>query len=111
MLTRPRDRDVVCHASAWDIDSDQDVRLKVCIHGTSGRFHHRASRTRAIYYDLAYRKQPFLFRDGANDGFHEAIGDAIALSITPEYLKKIGLIDKIPPPAGRYAVAAAHGSR
>ena len=38
-----------------------------------------------------------MFRGGANDGFHEAIGDAIALSITPEYLKKIGLIQKVPP--------------
>jgi peptidyl-dipeptidase A len=99
MLTRPADRDVVCHASAWDVDSDQDVRLKVCVRPTSDDFvtvHHELGH---IYYDLAYRKQPYLFRGGGNDGFHEAIGDAIALSITPEYLKKIGLIDKIPPPA------------
>jgi peptidyl-dipeptidase A len=98
MLTRPADREVVCHASAWDIDSDQDVRLKVCVRPTSDDFvtvHHELGH---LYYDLAYRKQPYLFRGGANDGFHEAIGDAIALSITPEYLKKIGLIDKIPPP-------------
>jgi peptidyl-dipeptidase A len=98
MLSRPADRDVVCHASAWDIDSDRDVRLKVCVHNTSDDFvtvHHELGH---IYYDLAYRKQPFLFRGGGNDGFHEAIGDAIALSITPEYLKKIGLIENIPPP-------------
>lgn len=98
MLTRPADREVVCHASAWHVDFDQDVRLKVCLHGTTDDFitvHHELGH---IYYFLAYRKQPFLFRNGANDGFHEAIGDAIALSITPEYLKKIGLIQTIPPP-------------
>ncbi|HEX4135255.1 MAG TPA: M2 family metallopeptidase [Bryobacteraceae bacterium] len=97
-LTRPRDRDVVCHASAWHMDLDKDVRLKVCLHDTTDDFvtvHHELGH---VYYFLAYRNQPFLFRNGANDGFHEAIGDAIALSITPEYLKKIGLIDKIPPP-------------
>lgn len=98
MLTKPADRDVVCHASAWHIDLERDVRLKVCLHDTTDDFvtvHHELGH---IYYYLAYRKQPFLFRNGANDGFHEAIGDAIALSITPEYLKKIGLIEKIPPP-------------
>ena len=90
---------MVCHASAWDVDSDQDVRLKFCIHGTSDDFitvHHELGH---LYYDLAYRNQPFLFRNSANDGFHEAIGDAIALSITPEYLKKIGLIQQVPPPS------------
>lgn len=99
MLTRPADHEAVCHASAWDIDFDTDVRLKMCIHGTSDDFvtvHHELGH---LYYDLSYRKQPFLFRNGANDGFHEAIGDAIALSITPEYLKKIGLIEQIPPPS------------
>jgi peptidyl-dipeptidase A len=98
MFTKPADRDVVCHASAWHMDLDRDVRLKVCLHDTTDDFvtvHHELGH---IYYYLAYRKQPFLFRSGANDGFHEAIGDAIALSITPEYLKKIGLIEKVPPP-------------
>ena len=92
-LTRPADRDVVCHASAWDIDTKEDVRLKVCLHGTSDDFvtvHHELGH---VYYDRAYENQPFLFQGGANDGFHEAIGDAIALSITPEYLTKIGLLD------------------
>jgi peptidyl-dipeptidase A len=99
MFTRPTDHEAVCHASAWDIDFDMDVRLKMCIHGTSDDFvtvHHELGH---LYYDLSYRKQPYLFRNGANDGFHEAIGDAIALSITPEYLKKIGLIEQIPPPS------------
>ena len=97
MFIKPRDRDVVCHASAWDVDADQDVRLKLCIHITADDFttvHHELGHN---FYQLAYRKQPPSFRDGANDGFHEAIGDAIALSITPEYLKKIGLIQSIPP--------------
>ncbi len=99
MLTRPADREVVCHASAWHIDLDQDVRLKMCLHGTTEDFivvHHELGH---IYYFLAYRNQPVLFCNGANDGFHEAIGDVIALSITPEYLKKIGLIETIPPPS------------
>jgi peptidyl-dipeptidase A len=99
MFTRPADREVVCHASAWHIDLDRDVRLKVCVHDTTDDFvtvHHELGH---VYYFLAYRNQPVLFRSGANDGFHEAIGDAIALSITPEYLKKLGLIDTVPPPS------------
>ena len=98
-LTKPRDRDVVCHASAWHINLDKDVRLKVCIHGTTDDFitvHHELGH---VYYFLAYRDQQVLFRSGANDGFHEAIGDSIALSITPDYLKKIGLISDVPPPS------------
>lgn len=96
-FSRPADRDVVCHASAWDIDFNADVRLKVCVRANSDDFvtvHHELGH---IFYDMSYRAQPFLFRNGANDGFHEAIGDAIALSITPEYLKKLGLIDQVPP--------------
>ncbi len=96
-FTRPADRDVVCHASAWDIDTQDDVRLKVCIHGTTDDFdtvHHELGH---IYYYLSYKKLSPLFQNGANDGFHEAIGDSLALSITPEYLKQIGLIDQIPP--------------
>jgi peptidyl-dipeptidase A len=97
MLSHPRDRDVVCHASAWDIDSIRDVRIKACFQPTSDDFvtvHHELGHN---YYQMAYRNQPFFFRDGANDGFHEAIGDAIALNVTPDYLKRLGLIDQIPP--------------
>ena len=95
---KPRDRDVVCHASAWNIDSDQDLRIKMCITIDADNFttvHHEQGHN---FYQRAYRKQPFMFRNGANDGFHEAIGDSIALSITPEYLKQLHLIDEIPPP-------------
>lgn len=94
---KPRDRDVVCHASAWDVDNDQDLRIKMCIKVDADNFttvHHEEGHN---FYQRAYRKQPFLFRNGANDGFHEAIGDAIALSITPDYLKKLKLIDEAPP--------------
>ncbi len=86
-----------CAMPAWDVDNDKDVRLKLCIHVSSDDFitvHHELGHN---YYQLAYRQQPFLFRSGANDGFHEAIGDSIALAITPEYLKKIGLTAEIPP--------------
>jgi peptidyl-dipeptidase A len=96
LFTKPQDRDVVCHASAWDIDQQRDVRLKMCIEITDEDFtvvHHELGHN---YYDMAYAPQPPLYRGGANDGFHEAIGDTIALSVTPEYLKKIGLIDKAP---------------
>jgi len=96
LLTKPRDRDVVCHASAWPINEKDDVRIKMCITPTAEDFtviHHELGH---IYYFLGYTKQPFLFRNGANDGFHEAIGDTVALSITPAYLKKIGLMDQEP---------------
>jgi peptidyl-dipeptidase A len=96
MFVKPQDREVVCHASAWDIDFDKDVRLKMCINPTEEDFtviHHELGHN---YYQMAYAKQPFLYRESANDAFHEAIGDTIALSVTPAYLKQIGLIDKVP---------------
>jgi peptidyl-dipeptidase A len=96
LTTKPRDRDVVCHASAWDIDFVEDVRLKACIEINADDFstvHHELGHN---FYQRAYDQQPFLFRDSANDGFHEAIGDTIALSVTPEYLKKIGLLPTVP---------------
>ncbi|MGD0220835.1 MAG: M2 family metallopeptidase [Terriglobia bacterium] len=99
MFTKPRDRDVVCHASAWHVDLDQDLRVKMCIDITSEYFstiHHELGHS---FYQRAYRLQPYLLRDGANDGFHEAIGDTIALSITPRYLVKLGLLDKAPDPS------------
>jgi peptidyl-dipeptidase A len=97
MLSHPRDREVVCHPSAWDIDSQLDVRIKACFQPTADDFvtvHHELGHN---YYQMAYRHQPFFFQNGANDGFHEAIGDAIALNVTPDYLKKLGLIDQVPP--------------
>jgi peptidyl-dipeptidase A len=96
LFTKPADREVVCHASAWDVDFEKDVRLKMCIQINEEDFtvvHHELGHN---YYQMAYAKQPFLFRDSANDAFHEAIGDTIALSVTPAYLKQIGLIDKVP---------------
>jgi peptidyl-dipeptidase A len=97
LFVKPRDRDVVCHASAWDIDNVDDLRIKMCIDVTAEDFstiHHELGHN---FYQRAYNKLPFLFRDGANDGFHEAAGDTISLSITPEYLVKIGLLDQAPP--------------
>jgi peptidyl-dipeptidase A len=96
LLTKPRDRDVVCHASAWDIDNFDDLRVKMCIQIRDVDFvtiHHELGHN---MYQRAYENQPFLFKGGADDGFHEAIGDTIALAITPEYLKTIGLLDKVP---------------
>jgi peptidyl-dipeptidase A len=91
---KPRDREVVCHASAWDIDNVDDLRIKMCIKINTNDFvtvHHELGHN---YYQRAYNKQSYLHLNGANDGFHEAIGDAIALSITPEYLVQIGLLEK-----------------
>jgi peptidyl-dipeptidase A len=96
LFIKPRDREVVCHASAWDIDNVNDLRIKMCIDITEEDFttiHHELGHN---FYQRAYNTKPFLFRDSANDGFHEAVGDTIALSITPEYLVKIGFLQKAP---------------
>jgi peptidyl-dipeptidase A len=94
---KPRDREAVCHASAWDVDNVQDLRIKMCINVDADDFttvHHEEGH---LMYQRAYNKQPFMFRNGADDGFHEAIGDSVALAVTPYYLKELGLIDQLPP--------------
>ena len=94
-ITKPRDREVVCHASAWDLDNVEDLRIKMCtkVNGDDLiTIHHELGHN---FYQRAYNKQPYrLYMEGANDGFHEAIGDTIALSMTPEYLVQIGLLDR-----------------
>ncbi len=100
LFTKPTDREVVCHASAWSIDFKNDLRIKMCIQITDEDFrtiHHELGHN---FYQRAYNQQPVLFQNSANDGFHEAVGDTIALSVTPEYLKKISLIENVPPPSG-----------
>ncbi len=99
-IVKPADREVICHASAWDLDNADDIRIKMCTKVNGDDFttiHHELGHN---YYQRAYKAQPFLYKNGANDGFHEAIGDTIALSITPDYLVKIGLLDqaKVPGP-------------
>lgn len=97
MFVRPPGREVVCHASAWDLDYVADLRIKMCIEITAEDFrtlHHELGHN---YYQRAYAGQPFLFRDSAHDGFHEAIGDTIGLSVTPEYLVRVGLLAEAPP--------------
>jgi peptidyl-dipeptidase A len=92
MITQPRDREVICHASAWDVDNVEDLRVKMCTRVNGDDFvtaHHELGHN---FYQRAYNRQPFLYLDSANDGFHEAIGDTIALSVTPEYLVQIGLL-------------------
>ncbi|MGB3738808.1 MAG: M2 family metallopeptidase [Pontixanthobacter sp.] len=93
-FVKPADRDVVCHASAWDIDNKDDIRIKMCIKQNADDFvtiHHELGHN---YYQRAYKEQDYLHLNGANDGFHEAIGDMIALSITPEYLVQIDMLDR-----------------
>ena len=97
LFVKPRDREVVCHASAWDVDDLDDLRIKMCIEKNADDFttiHHELGHN---FYQRAYNKMPFLYKNSANDGFHEAVGDTIALSVTPAYLVKIGLLDKEPP--------------
>src|SRR5262249_51521 len=99
MFARPRDREVDCYASAWDIDDKEDLRVKACFRVNAEDFyvaHHELGHN---VYQGAYKDQPFLFKGGANDGFHEAIGDFIGLNaLTPTYLREIGLINQVPGP-------------
>ena len=97
MFVKPLEREVVCHASAWDVDLVDDLRIKMCIDVTEEEFyvvHHELGHN---FYQRAYNRQPFLYRDSANDGFHEAVGDTIGLSVTPEYLVRIGYLAEAPP--------------
>jgi len=99
MFTKPADREVVCHASAWDVDNKDDLRIKMCIKVNADDFttiHHELGHS---YYQRAYNRQPYLYLNGANDGFHEAVGDTVALSITPDYLVQIGLLDRAQVPS------------
>jgi peptidyl-dipeptidase A len=99
MITRPRDREVICHPSAWDIDGKDDLRVKACFTVTADDFYTAHHELGHNMYQRAYENQPYLFRSGANDGFHEAIGDFAGLNaLTPEYLKQLGLIDTVPGP-------------
>jgi len=100
LFVKPEDREVVCHASAWDVDEKDDLRIKMCIKINAEDFktiHHELGHN---YYQRAYNKENYFYRSGANDGFHEAVGDTIALSITPEYLQKIGLLENVPDASG-----------
>jgi peptidyl-dipeptidase A len=94
-FTKPADREVVCHASAWDMDLQGDVRIKMCIKPTEEEFRTIYHELGHIYYYLAYNPLPPLFQNGAHDGFHEAIGDTVMLSLTPSYLASIGLVPKV----------------
>jgi peptidyl-dipeptidase A len=99
LFTKPEDREVVCHASAWSIDYKDDLRIKMCIEPEAEDFttiHHELGHN---FYQRAFNQQPLLYQDSANDGFHEAVGDTVALSITPEYLKQLGMIEQVPDPS------------
>ena len=89
---KPMDRDVVCHASAWDMNMSGDVRTKMCIKPNEEDFTTIYHELGHVYYYLAYNKLPPLFQTGAHDGFHEAIGDTMVLAMTPDYLKSIGMV-------------------
>ncbi len=100
LFVKPADREVVCHASAWDIDEQDDLRIKMCIDVNAEDFktiHHELGHN---YYQRAYKDQSYLYRGSANDGFHEAVGDTLSLSITPEYLEQLGLLDEVPDASG-----------
>jgi len=92
MFSKPADREVVCHASAWGLDGGNDLRIKMCIKQTYDELRVIYHELGHNYYQGAYKDQPQLFQGGANGGFHEAIGDTITLSMTPGYLAEVGLI-------------------
>ncbi|MEM7586569.1 MAG: M2 family metallopeptidase, partial [Acidobacteriota bacterium] len=97
LFVKPADREVVCHASAWDIDWRDDLRIKMCIKRNAEDFntvHHELGHN---FYQRAYKDQPPLYTDSANDGFHEAVGDTVALSVTPSYLVQLGFLESEPP--------------
>src|SRR3546814_13292792 len=94
VIVKPLDRELVVHASAWNVDKVDDLRIKMCTKVNADDFvtvHHELGHN---YYQRAYNQQPLLYQNGANDGFHEAIGDTVALSITPQYLVQIGLLQE-----------------
>ena len=91
-FSKPRDRDVVCHASAWGLDGGNDLRIKMCIKQTYDELRVIYHELGHNYYQGAYKNQPPLFQGGAHDGFHEAIGDTVVLSMTPGYLAEVGLV-------------------
>jgi peptidyl-dipeptidase A len=91
LLTKPRDRDVQCHASAWQMDTQGDVRIKQCIEPTQDHLMTVYHELGHVFYYMSYARQPYIFQSGAHDGFHEAIGDTVNLSMTPAYLHQIGL--------------------
>jgi peptidyl-dipeptidase A len=96
LFTKPKDREVVCHASAWDVQFNDDLRIKMCIEVKEEdltTLHHEIGHD---YYYHYYHTLPILYQQGANDGFHEAIGDALTLSMTPGYLKQLGLVAAVP---------------
>ena len=95
LLVKPRDREVVCHASAWSMDAGDDVRIKMCIEPTQDQLFTIYHELGHIYYFLAYRDQPIVFQSGAHDGFHEAVGDAVTLSMTPQFLQNLGLVKEV----------------
>ena len=91
-FSKPADREVVCHASAWGLDGGNDLRIKMCIKQTYDELRVIYHELGHNYYQGAYKDQPPLFQGGAHGGFHEAIGDTVVLSMTPQYLADVGLI-------------------
>ncbi|XP_041066850.1 angiotensin-converting enzyme 2 [Carcharodon carcharias] len=94
MIEKPTDgRKVVCHPTAWDMGNGADFRIKMCTEVNMENFltvHHEMGH---IQYDMEYANQTYLFRDGANEGFHEGVGEIMSLSAaTPLYLKSLGLL-------------------
>ncbi|NVB37460.1 M2 family metallopeptidase [Pseudenhygromyxa sp. WMMC2535] len=95
LFVQPEGRDVQCHASAWDVGFNNDLRIKMCIKVDMEdlvTIHHELGHN---YYYHYYYDEPILFQNGAHDGFHEGIGDTLALSITPSYLNQLGLLDEV----------------
>jgi peptidyl-dipeptidase A len=92
LFSKPADREVICHASAWGLDGGKDLRIKMCIRSTYEDLRTIYHELGHNFYQRAYSEQSPVFQGGAHSGFHEAIGDTITLSMTPDYLQQVGLI-------------------
>lgn len=95
VITKPNDRVIQCHASAWDFCDGTDFRIKMCTNINMEDFitiHHEMGH---IQYYIQYRDLPLALRSGANPAFHEAVGDTMALSVaTPQHLIKVKRIEQ-----------------
>lgn len=88
---RPLEAPASCAASTWNLDLAGDVRVQLCLGQTEGDFLTAAHELGHAHYERAYRDLPAWLQDGANDAFHEAVGDIAMLAMTPRWLHSAGL--------------------
>lgn len=85
------------HASAWHMDFDKDVRSLMSVIPNTRWWSTSLHELGHIYYYISYSNPnvPIILREGANRGFHEAIGSMIGLaSLQSPFLKEMGLMNQ-----------------